>query len=132
MSGMSPASPSRGDDRRGGGGGRGSMYRFLECTAGQYMTRAVTTVTREVDMRELKTFFSVVLDCTEAPADAPAQYSVYLSTDGKYDKPAVTGLYGGAISTAKFDTAQLARYVKIELTQAKTKWWSINELNVVQ
>ena len=33
------------------------MYRFLECTAGQYMTRAVTTVTREVDMRELATLF---------------------------------------------------------------------------
>jgi CBS domain-containing protein len=57
MSGMSPASPSRGDDRRGGVGGGGSMYRFLECTAGQYMTRAVTTVTREVDMRELAALF---------------------------------------------------------------------------
>jgi len=33
------------------------MYRFLECTAGQHMTRAVTTVTREVDMRELATLF---------------------------------------------------------------------------
>jgi len=33
------------------------MYRFLECMAGQYMTRAVTTVTREVDMRELAAFF---------------------------------------------------------------------------
>ncbi|HEX2870673.1 MAG TPA: discoidin domain-containing protein [Polyangiaceae bacterium] len=86
----------------------------------------------EVDMGELKTFFSVVLDCQEAPADAPGQFSVYLSVDGEYDKPAVTGVYGGAISTVKFDTAQLARYVKIELTQAKTKWWSINELNVVQ
>lgn len=83
-------------------------------------------------MGELQTFFSVVLDCQEAPADAPAQYSVYLSVDGKYGEPAVTGLYGGAVSTAKFDTAQLARYVKVELTQAKSKWWSINELNVVQ
>jgi CBS domain-containing protein len=33
------------------------MYRFLECTVGQHMTRAVTTVTREVDMRELATLF---------------------------------------------------------------------------
>lgn len=58
MSGMSPSGPSRGHDRSGGGGGGGgSMYRFLECTTGQYMTRAVKTVTREVDMRELAALF---------------------------------------------------------------------------
>jgi len=56
MSAMSPSSPSGADDRPGGAV-RGSMYRFLECMAGQYMTRAVTTVTREVDMRELATLF---------------------------------------------------------------------------
>jgi CBS domain-containing protein len=33
------------------------MYRFLECTAGQYMTRAVTSVTRETDMRALAVLF---------------------------------------------------------------------------
>jgi CBS domain-containing protein len=56
MSAISPSSLSGADDRAGGAMG-GSMYRFLECTAGQYMTRAVTTVTREVDMRELATLF---------------------------------------------------------------------------
>jgi CBS domain-containing protein len=35
----------------------GSMYRFLECTAGQYMTRAVVTVTRQVTLRELEAPF---------------------------------------------------------------------------
>jgi CBS domain-containing protein len=30
------------------------MYRFLEGTADQYMTRAVTTVTRQTTMRELE------------------------------------------------------------------------------
>ncbi len=29
------------------------MYRFLEATAAQYMTRAVMTVTRQTTMREL-------------------------------------------------------------------------------
>ena len=56
MSAMSPSSPSGADERPGGAVG-GSMYRFLECMAGQYMTRAVTTVTREVDMRELAALF---------------------------------------------------------------------------
>ena len=35
----------------------GSMYRFLACTADQYMTRAVITVTREVTLRELEGLF---------------------------------------------------------------------------
>ena len=33
------------------------MYRFLESTAHQYMTRAVTTVTRQTTMRELEALF---------------------------------------------------------------------------
>jgi CBS domain-containing protein len=33
------------------------MYRFLECSAAQYMTSAVKTVTRQVTMRELETLF---------------------------------------------------------------------------
>ena len=35
----------------------GAMYRFLECTVGQYMTSTVTTVTRQVTMRELEALF---------------------------------------------------------------------------
>ena len=33
------------------------MHRFLEATAGQYMTRAVKTVARETTMRELERLF---------------------------------------------------------------------------
>jgi CBS domain-containing protein len=34
-----------------------TMYRFLECSAAQYMTSAVKTVTRQVTMRELQALF---------------------------------------------------------------------------
>src|SRR5438045_3207128 len=33
------------------------MYQFLECTAAQYMTRSVTSVTRQVTMSELGQLF---------------------------------------------------------------------------
>jgi CBS domain-containing protein len=33
------------------------MYQFLECTAGQYMTRSVTTVTRRLALRDLEALF---------------------------------------------------------------------------
>jgi len=51
-----PTSTSQGanDATRGPGA---SMYRFLERTADQYMTRAVVTVTREVTLRELEGLF---------------------------------------------------------------------------
>jgi CBS domain-containing protein len=35
----------------------GAMYRFLECTTGQFMTRSVVTVTRRHTMRELAALF---------------------------------------------------------------------------
>jgi CBS domain-containing protein len=34
------------------------MYRFLECTAGQYMTPAVKSVTRSCTMSEVETLFN--------------------------------------------------------------------------
>ena len=38
-------------------GAGGAMYRFLECTAGRYMTREVKTVTRKLTLRELGGLF---------------------------------------------------------------------------
>src|SRR6266508_644625 len=38
-------------------GADGTMYRFIECTASQYMTLAVKTVTRQTTMRELEALF---------------------------------------------------------------------------
>lgn len=40
-----------------GVGGIG-MYRFLECTVGQYMTREVKTVNRKTTLRELEALFA--------------------------------------------------------------------------
>ena len=33
------------------------MYRFLECTVSQYMTRSVETVTRRISLRQLEALF---------------------------------------------------------------------------
>lgn len=40
-----------------GNNGAGAMYRFLEHTADQYMTRTVKTVARRVTLRELEALF---------------------------------------------------------------------------
>ena len=87
----------------------------------------------EVDMGELRTFFSIVVRCDEAPADCMGKFNIYLGTDRNYGEPALPIQYGSANSTTiKFDTAQLARHFKIVLRESSTKWWSINEINVLK
>jgi hypothetical protein len=87
----------------------------------------------EVDMGQLRTFFAIELTCTEAPDDAPREFRIFLGTEkGKYGNPAGPNKFGGPISLYTFDTARLARFIKIELVQSKEKWWSINEINVLK
>ena len=50
-------SSRKGEPMQTKNGADGAMYRFLECTAGQYMTREVKTVTREITMRDLEALF---------------------------------------------------------------------------
>ena len=87
----------------------------------------------EVDMGQVQTFFSIVIRCDEAPDDRPGKFNVYLSNDRNYGEPALPIQYGTEGSTAiSFDAAQLARHFKIVLRESKTKWWSINEINVLK
>jgi hypothetical protein len=86
----------------------------------------------EVDMGKPQAFFSVQFFTNQAPTDFPAKYDLYVSSDGKYGAPAQSGLFGDVVSKARFDTAQLARFVKIVLRQNKSKWWSMDELQVLE
>ena len=57
MSGMMPVQPTTTTNERPSNGAGRVIYRFLECTADQYMTRAITTVTSQTTMRELQALF---------------------------------------------------------------------------
>jgi CBS domain-containing protein len=57
MSATSQPSAAPTTDAKAGRAADGAMYRFLECTAGQFMTRAVMTVTRGCTMAELGGLF---------------------------------------------------------------------------
>lgn len=87
----------------------------------------------EVDMGELRTFFEIVFTSTEQTSDAPGQYRIYLATEpGEYGAVAGPNRFGGPVSVYTFDTARLARFIKIEIAQDKAFWWSINEINVTK
>ena len=57
MSAISPSNATPAAAQAAGDDPGGAMYRFLACTADQYITRAVTTVTRQITMRELAALF---------------------------------------------------------------------------
>lgn len=85
----------------------------------------------EVDMGQLQTFFEIDFTSTESPNDAPGEYRVWLATEaGKYTTPAGPNRFGGPVSVYAFETARIARYIKIEVLVAKPFWWSINEIIV--
>jgi CBS domain-containing protein len=48
---------SQGGERKAKSNRAGSIYHFLKCTTGEYMTHSVITVRRDVTMRQLETLF---------------------------------------------------------------------------
>jgi hypothetical protein len=138
-----PASPSNvALSREGWEAGASDSYpdhdpnQVLDSTGGRWTSGKpqYNGMAFEIDMGELKTFFSIVIRCDEAPADRLGKFNVYLGNDRNYGEPALPFQYGTEGSTTiEFDTAQLARHIKIVLRENKTKeWWSINEINVLK
>jgi hypothetical protein len=86
----------------------------------------------ELDLGRTEIFFSVVIDSSQFPDDAAKTYNVYFSTDGTFGTAARTSVPGAALSTLKFDSAIVARYIKVELASSDKSWWSVGELAVYQ
>ncbi len=84
----------------------------------------------EIDLGQQEIFFKIELDATVQEADAPGQLDVYLSDDGTYATPALTGVQGATVTNLEWDNAQVARYVHLELTDGKASWWSIGEITL--
>jgi hypothetical protein len=85
----------------------------------------------ELDMQKPQIFFGFALDSSDTPGDAPALFDVYLSLDGTFTTPVLTAQVGMPTSVVTFANAQIARYIKIVLTENKsTNWWGIRELTV--
>ena len=87
----------------------------------------------EVDMAELQAFFSVELTCNVTD-DMPVRFRVFFSSDGDFsdEEPVREDIQGFALTTIEFATAQVARYIRIELTEGIQRWWCIEEFNVYE
>jgi hypothetical protein len=88
----------------------------------------------EVDMTELNAFFTIQMMCNQT-VDVPVLFDVYLSADGDFsdEQPVREDVAGFAPTTkVEFATAQVARYIRIELVEGKDNWWCIDEFTVYQ
>jgi hypothetical protein len=94
-------------------------------------TAQVVGMYYELDMQKPQIFFSFALDSADSPGDAPALFDVYLSLDGTFTTPALTAQSGMPTTIVTFPNAQIARYIKIVLTNDKSSnWWGIREFTV--
>ncbi len=99
-------------------------------TSGAYQTSGMWL---ELDLGETEIFFSILIDSSQFSSDAAQSLNVYFSNDGTFGSPARSAVPGSPSTTIKFDTAVVARYIKLELATPNPKsWWSVGELAVYQ
>jgi hypothetical protein len=61
-----------------------------------------------------------------------AKLDMYLWQSGEPGAPARTGVAGFPEMSIEFTTPQVARYIRLTLSEAKQAWWCIGELYVYQ
>ena len=83
----------------------------------------------ELDLGAVRAFYSIKLQCS-ITGDAAASMDVYLWQSGEPGAPARTHVVGFPETTIEFATPQVARYIRLVLTERKQAWWCIGELNV--
>jgi hypothetical protein len=87
----------------------------------------------EIDMGKPLPIYGLDLKNESAPDDAAALMDIYISLDGTFsDPPIAAGLFGCALTSATFQEPQLARYIRLVVSEAKASWWTIDSLVVRQ
>jgi hypothetical protein len=85
----------------------------------------------QIDLGAVRAFYSVELECSIA-SDTPAKLDIYSWQSGEPGAPARTRIVGFPKTSIQFATPQVARYIRLVLTESKNYWWCIGELSVRQ
>lgn len=110
-------------------------YGAAQAIDGQSTTRwmsgtdQVPGQTYTLDLGAARTVDQMSLNEIELSGDFPAGYSLDTSTDATTWTAAATGAGTPAMTTIAF-TPRSARYLRITLTAAASRWWSIGEVSV--
>jgi O-glycosyl hydrolase len=134
-------SPTTGDSLdRGGWSAAAShtndAYTATQAIDGQSTTRWTSGLNQAagqsftLDLGAQLTFDQVSLNQMERSLDFPTQYTASVSNDGvNWSATVATGAGTPSITNIQF-APQTARFVRITLTAAAAKWWSIGEVAV--
>jgi hypothetical protein len=87
----------------------------------------------DLDLGAPRIFFKALLKVTAAPygEDFPGRIDVYVSSDGNFGEPTLVGQQGNQWLWCDFQTAQVARYLRFQITEPKSVSWSIGELQIL-
>ncbi|RAV03632.1 discoidin domain-containing protein [Paenibacillus sp. YN15] len=83
----------------------------------------------QVDLGRTAVFNKLVLDASGSSGDYPRGYAVAVSADGAVWSAPVASGTGSAVTAIPF-AEQRARYVRITLTSAISRYWSIHDLAI--
>jgi hypothetical protein len=85
----------------------------------------------QIDLGKPEIFFKALVLVTQTPHDQdfPGFMDVFVSNDGTFGAPS-RSVMGNQWSWIDFQSAQVGRYVRFELTQPKDHFWSIGELTL--
>ena len=85
-----------------------------------------------VDLGKTEIFFKALMLITVSPHDQefPGDVvNVFVSNDGTFGAPTKT-VQGNQWTWVDFESAQVGRYVRFELTKSVDRWWSIGEFTL--
>ncbi|MCQ4088299.1 discoidin domain-containing protein [Saccharibacillus sp. JS10] len=81
-----------------------------------------------LDLGQETTFSQMLMDSSGSPDDFARGYNVYVSNDGEDWGQAITKRQGFTDDLVASFAPQSARYIKIELNESHSRWWSMSEL----
>lgn len=87
----------------------------------------------DLDLGQTEIFFRALLKVTASPYtdDFPGSIDVYVSNDGTFGTPTLTGLRGDQWTWCTFSGAQVGRYLRFVISQPKPLNWSIGEIQLL-
>ena len=86
----------------------------------------------DIDLGETQIFFKALMQTTAAPYDQdfPIMLEVYVSNDGNFGSPSATNVMGNQWTWVDFESAQVGRYLRFQLTRPGQHSWSVGEVNL--
>ncbi len=87
-----------------------------------------------LDLGEPSIFFKILLQITAPPFDQdfPTTLDVFVSNDQTFGDPAASSIGGSQWTWVDFQSAQVGRYVRFEVTEASQKSWSIGDIAIYE